>query len=89
VILSTSPGEQAALIAGDGGFVATLQPSGVMRITDTSSGQVLLSVGPFSNCKGPLRLVLLATGQLVIRDKSGAIPWASTSACRGNSSCYT
>jgi hypothetical protein len=69
--------------------MATLQPSGVMRITDTSSGQVLFSVGPFSSCKGPYRLVLLAAGQLVIRDKSGAIFWASTSACRGDSSCYT
>ncbi len=66
-----------------------LHPNGLMDITDRSTGQQLFSAGPYSSCKAPYKLVMLANGQLVLQDKSLRIAWASGSACRGSSTCYT
>jgi hypothetical protein len=93
VILSTMPGEQATLASANARFAAILHPNGLLNIKETSTGQLLFSVGPFSiSCKAPYKLVIMANGQLVLQDKAGTIAWASTSACRGSnptSTCYT
>jgi hypothetical protein len=91
VILSTVPDGQAALVSANERFVAVLHPNGMLSVTDRSSGQKLFSVGPFSGCKAPYRLLMMANGQLVLQDKTNTIAWASTSACRGerNNTCYT
>ena len=65
-----------------------LHADGVLQITDRSSGKALFRVGPFSNCKGPYKLVMMENGQLVLQGKGGVVAWASTSACQGNAVCY-
>jgi hypothetical protein len=67
----------------------TLHKSGLLDIVDRRSNTTLWSVGPFSGCYGPFLLTMLANGQLVLQDKRRVVVWATTSACRGNPSCYT
>ena len=67
----------------------TLHKTGLLDIVDRRSGQTLWSAGPFKGCYGPFVLVMLANGQLVLQDKRRVAVWATTSACRGNPSCYT
>ena len=76
--------EQALLMQ-----VMTLHQSGLLDIVDRRSGNKLWSVGPFSGCSNPYKLILLANGQLVLQDKSKAVIWSTASACRGNPTCYT
>jgi hypothetical protein len=89
VIASTTPGDQAALASPNERFVLVLHSQGVLDITDRSTGEALFTVGPFSSCKGPFKLSMLSNGQLVIQGKDGNFAWTSTSACRGNSRCYS
>jgi hypothetical protein len=69
--------------------VMTLHTSGWLDIRDRVHNKTLWSAGPFTNCLSPYRLTMLSSGQLVLQDKTNTVLWASTSACRGNASCYT
>jgi hypothetical protein len=69
--------------------VMTLHTTGLIDIVDRRSGRTLWSVGPFSGCVNPFKLSMLASGQMVLQDKSNQVVWSTSSACRGNSSCYT
>jgi hypothetical protein len=69
--------------------VMTLHKNGLLDIRDRVKSKTLWSVGPFSGCRNPYNLTMLASGQLVLQDRSGQILWSTNSACRGNSSCYT
>ncbi len=66
-----------------------LQPSGHLTVTQRSTGAVRVLATPPSNCTAPFELVVLRSGLVVVRDRRGLVTWSSTSACAGDSSCYS
>lgn len=89
MIASTARGQQSALSSSNERYVLLLRNTGLMTITDRTTGATLFTVGPFSGCLAPYRLMALPNGLLALQDKAGTNLWTTTSACRGVSTCYT
>jgi hypothetical protein len=89
VIASTAPGEQSSLASPNEAYALVLRPTGRLVIVNRATGREQVISNTLSTCVMPTRLQMLPSGQLVLRDRTGAILWSSASACRGNDTCYT
>jgi hypothetical protein len=89
VIASTAAGEPSSLASPNEAYALVLTRTGLLAIQERATGNQQILVNVVSGCVLPAKLVLLPSGQLVLQDKRGTTLWSSTSACRGNSSCYT
>lgn len=89
VIASTAPGQPSALASPNEAYALVLQPNGRLVIVERATGRQHVLSNTLFTCVMPVQLMMLPSGHLVLRDKMGTILWSSTSACKGNSTCYT
>jgi hypothetical protein len=89
-VLSSAKGQPSGLASPAGRAALVLRPSGRLDVLDLATNQTRHTVaGPFgSGCQLPLKLHLLPSGALVLRDKKGTVLWSSQSACLCEPGCY-
>jgi hypothetical protein len=89
--LGTADGMPSVLLSPDTSFALALSAKAGISVGAVAGGPPLFAAAAVAGCLGPYRLVLRASGNLELRDKSNRTIWSSGSACRTSAAapCYS